>query len=57
MAPLVKRLTLDPGSGLDLTVGEFEPTSGSVLTSEPAWDSLCPSLSLSQNKYINFKIK
>ena len=37
------------------------PTSGSVLSVEPAWDSLSPSLSapppllLSQNKYINLK--
>ena len=47
MALLVKRLTLDFGSGHDLTVWETEPLVGSVLTvqTEPAWDSLSPSLS------------
>ena len=50
MAQLVKCLTLDFGSGHDLTVGGFEPSSGSALTvlSLLGWDflspfSLCPS--------------
>ena len=46
MAQSVKRLTLDFGSGHDLTVCEFEPqvrlSSDSV---EPAWDPLSLSLS------------
>ena len=38
----------DFGSGHDLTVGRFQPASGSVLTAqrlEPASDSVSPSLS------------
>ena len=46
MAELVKRLTLDFGSGHDLTVHEFEPCVGLCTDSmEPAWGSLSPSLS------------
>ena len=37
----VKHLTLDFGSGHDLTVHGFEPH----VSMEPAWDSLSPSLS------------
>ena len=53
VAQLVKRPTLDLGSGHDLTVREFEPCA---VHAEPAWDplsfSLGPalSLSLSQNE-------
>ena len=57
MAQLVKCLTLDFGSGQDLTVCEFEPYVGLCADSvEPAWDSFvfCPSpacaLSLKINK-------
>ena len=46
MAQLVKCSTLDFGSGLDLTVREFEPCIGLCSDSaEPAWDSLSSSLS------------
>ena len=47
MAQLVERLTLNFGSGHDLTVGEFEPRIG-LLTdrAEPAWDSPSPSFSV-----------
>ena len=55
VAQLVKRPTLDFGSGYDLMVWEFEPCIGLRAGSvEPAWDSLslslCPSCALSQNK-------
>ena len=47
MARLVKCLTLDFGSGHDLTVCGFKPCTGLRGDSaEPAWDSL-PSLSAS----------
>ena len=46
MAQSVKPLTLDFGSGHDLTVGEFEARLGLCADSaEPAWDSLSPPLS------------
>ena len=42
----VKRLTLDFGSGHDLTVCEIKPHVWLCADSmEPAWDSLCPFLS------------
>ena len=56
---VIKHLTLDLGSSRDLTVPEMETRVGLCVDSaEPAWDSLCPSLSappllslsLSQNK-------
>ena len=59
MAQLVKRLTLDFGSGHDLTIHELEPVIGLCAGRvEPAWDFLSLSLSappllmlsLSQNK-------
>ena len=38
---VVKRLTLDFGSGYDLTVREFQPLVGLCADGEePAWDSL-----------------
>ena len=41
VAQLVKRLTLDLGSGHDLTVRDFEPHIGLCTDSvEPAWESL-----------------
>ena len=47
MAQLVKRLTLDLGSGHDLAVREFEPCVGLCTDStDRAWDSLSLSLSL-----------
>ena len=47
MAQLVKRLTLDFGSGHDLKVLEFEPHIGLCTDrAEPAWDSLSLPLSL-----------
>ena len=43
----VKRLTLDFGSGHDLTVLEIEPHIGvGADSAEPAWDSLSFPLSL-----------
>ena len=46
MAQSVKCLTLDFGSGHDLTVGEFEPCIElSADSMELAWDSLSPFLS------------
>ena len=46
MAQLVKRPTVDFGSGHDLTVCEFKPHIGLCADSmKPAWDSLSPSLS------------
>ena len=48
VARLVKRLTLDFGSGPDLAVVRSSPTSGSALSVKPAWDSLSPYLPLSK---------
>ena len=46
MAQAVKRLSLDFGSGHDLTTREFETRVGLCADSaETAWDSLSPSLS------------
>ena len=47
MTHLVEHLTLDFGSGHDPRVMDQVTTSGSVLTVEPAWDSLSLSLCLS----------
>ena len=48
VAQVVKRPTLGFGSGHDITVCEFEPRIGLHTDSaEPAWDSLCLSLSVS----------
>ena len=44
MAQWVKRPILDFGSGLDLMVVRLSPVSDSVLSVDPAWDSLSPSL-------------
>ena len=67
MAQSVKHLTLGIGSGPDLAVVRSSPELGFLLSMEPAWDSLSPSLSLCppavhacvltlcQNKYINLK--
>ena len=45
VAQWVKFLTLDFGSGHDLMVCEIEPRTGLCAEStEPAWDSLSPSL-------------
>ena len=47
MAQSVNRLTLDFGSGHDVTVPETEPRVGLCAEStEPAWDSQSVSLSL-----------
>ena len=64
MAQSVKCQTLDFGSGCDLTVDEFEPRAELCAEiTEPAWDSLSPSLSAHpqlacmfslSNKLINF---
>ena len=46
VAQWVKRLTLDFGSGHDLTVPEFKPHVGlNADSAEPAWDSLSLSVS------------
>ena len=42
---VVKCLTLDLSSGLDLEVVGSSPMLGSMLSVEPAWDSLSPSIS------------
>ena len=42
MAQLVKRRTLDFGSGHDLRVLRLTPELGSVLHMKPSWDSLSP---------------
>ena len=48
VAQSVKHLTLDFSSGQDLVVHETEPHVGlCAISTEPAWDSLSPSLSLS----------
>ena len=64
MAQLVERLTLDLGSGPDLTVHGIEAHAGLCAGGEePAWDSLtlalcpAPTLSLSLAKEINIKKK
>ena len=58
MAQSVKRLTLDFGSGRDLTVQETKPRVGSVLAILSLPLSLCPSpahaLCLKINKEISF---
>ena len=52
VAQLVKCLTLDFGSGHDLTVCEIRPHLGLCADStEPAWDSFCLSLPLSELVY------
>ena len=48
MVQSLKHLTLDLGLGHDLTICEIEPLVGLLAdSSEPAWDSLSPSLSFS----------
>ena len=47
VAQLLKRLTLDLGSGHDLTVGEFKPHVGSALRRRSLLGILSLSLSLS----------
>ena len=47
MVQSVKHLTLDLGSGHDLTVGKFKPRIGLCADgTKPAWDSVSPSLPL-----------
>ena len=47
MAQVVETLTLDFNSGHDLTVLGLEPHVGlHAVDTEPAWDSLSPSLSV-----------
>ena len=59
MAQSVACLTLDFGSGPDLTVHEFEPHIGLCAdNTKLAWDLSAPpllALPLSQNEYINLK--
>ena len=65
MVQSVKCLTLDFGSGHDLTIVGLSPALGSALSMEPAWNSLSLSLSLSlplldlravsQNKHLKKK--
>ena len=65
MAQLVKRLTLDFGSGHDLMVHEREPLGLCADSVERAWDSvslsvpplLVPSLNKQTNKQIFRKLK
>ena len=57
MAQLVKHLTLDLGSCHDLLVCEMESHVGLCTDSAgPAWDSLCPSLSLPLPTSFSLKI-
>ena len=44
VAQSVEHLALDFGSGRDLAVLGWSSASGSVLSVEPPWDSLSPSL-------------
>ena len=58
MAQLVKRPTLDFGSGHDLMVGEFKPCVRLCADSvEPAWDSLSPSLCPSTAHSLSLSLK
>ena len=59
MAQSVERLTLDFGSGRDLTIRrEFEPRVRLRADSvEPAWDSLSLSLSASPLPALSFSLK
>ena len=58
VAQLVKHLTLDLGSGHDLTAHEFEPHIGLCDGStEPAWDSLLLSLPLPCTLSLSLKKK
>ena len=52
MAQSVKHPVLDFGSGHDLSVVRSSPASGSTLSVESARASLCLSLSLFLNEYI-----
>ena len=45
MAQSVEGLTFDFGSGHDLVVMRLSPTSSSVMSMAPAWDSVSFSLS------------
>ena len=56
MAQLVKHLTLDFGSGHDLTVHELEPQHQAPRAdhTEPAWNSLSPSLSAPPAHAVSF---
>ena len=57
MAQSAKRLTLDFGSGHDLTVREIEFLIGLHTDSEePIWDSLSPSPSLSVPPLLVFSL-
>ena len=54
---MVKHPTLDFGSGQDLTVHEFEfRTELCADSTEPAWDSLSPSLYLCPSSAFSLKI-
>ena len=58
VAQSVECPTLDFGSGRDLTVCESEPHVRLYASStEPAWDSLSPSLSLSAPPLITLSLK
>ena len=46
VAQLVKHQTFNFNSGYDLRVMRLSPSSGSMLGTEPAWDSLLPSPSV-----------
>ena len=57
MAQLVKHLTLDLGSGRDLTAPEFEPRIGLLADiSEAAWASLSLPFSLSLPHLFSFSL-
>ena len=54
----VKCLTLDFGSGHDLTVCEFKPHVGLfAVSAEPTWDPLSPSLSAPSTQSLPISLK
>ena len=56
MTHLIERLTLDLGSGHDLSIRGFEPHGRLCADSvEPAWDPLSPSLPLPYSSPLSLK--
>ena len=56
MAQLVKHPTLDFSSGHDILVVRSSPTPGSMLSVEPAWDSLSASLTVSGSQSLSLSL-
>ena len=55
VARSIEHQTLDFSSGHDPRVMESSPVSGSLLSMEPAWDSLSPSAPLSHSRSLSQK--